>query len=247
MKTTLFSFVALSMLSIVNAQTFGTVNSSNVGGASGTSNAAVSYLMGDIKNADKKRKEQQLDIQGSAYTTESFLPGKLLYKDKIESTVFYRYNAYMEEIEIRKVNTPESSVQALHRDKDIYLKQSDGKVISFKTFIDKKNLTQNGYLTLLANGKYKFYKRVDVKFTEGQKAQNSFVKATPARFSKFTEYYLQVPGKNRIDELKISNRHLMKQMPEDKKVALKNYLKENKIKVTSEADIISVLDWLDQQ
>lgn len=244
MKTILLPIITFFTISLVTAQTFGTVNTTNVGGAGGASNAAISYLMSDVRNGDQKRSGPQADIQGSAYTTDSFLPGKLLYKDEVESTVFYRYNAYMEEIEIKKTNSPSAEVQGLNRDKDIYVRQPDGKTISFKTFIDKNGLTQNGYLTSLVDGNYKFYKRVDVKYTEGQKAQNSFVKAIPARFSQFTEYYLEVPGINRIDEINISNRWLIKQMPEEKQIALKNHLKENKIKVKDEADVITVLNWL---
>lgn len=244
MKTTLFPIITFFTISLVTAQTFGTVNTTNVGGAGGASNAAIAYLTGDIRDGDQKRRGPQADIQGSAYTSDSFLPGKLLYKDEVESTVFYRYNAYMEEIEIKETNYPGAEVKGLHRDKDIYVRQPDGKTISFKTFIDKNGLTQNGYLTSLVDGNYKFYKRIDIKYTEGQKAQNSFVKAIPARFAQFTEYYLEVPGRNRIDEIKISNRWLIKQMPKDIQVTLKNHLKTNKIKVKDEADIISVLNWL---
>lgn len=244
MKTSIFSIITFFAVSLATAQTFGTVNTTGVGGAGGASNAAISYLMGDVSNGDQKRKGIQAEIQGSAYASDSFSPAKLLYKDEVESTVFYRYNAYMEEIEIKKTNAPDVEVQGLHRDKDIYVKQPDGKTISFKTFIDKNGLTQNGYLTSLVDGNYKFYKRVDVKYTEGQKAQNSFVKAIPARFAQFTEYYLEVPGRNRIDEIKTSNRSLIKQMPEEKQVTLKNYLKTNNIKVKDESDIITVLNWL---
>ena len=244
MKTSIFSIITFFTVSLVTAQTFGTVNTTSVGGAGGGSNAAISYLMGDVRNGDQKRSGPLADVQGTAYTSDSFLPGKLLYKDEVESTVFYRYNAYMEEIEIKKTNSPGAEVQGLHRDKDIYVRQPDGKTMSFKTFIDKNGLTQNGYLTSLVDGSYKFYKRVDIKYTEGQKAQNSFVKAIPPRFAQFTEYYLEVPGRNRIDEINISNRWLIKQMPKEKQITLKNYLKTNKIKVKDEADIITVLNWL---
>ena len=134
----------------------------------------------------------------------------------------------------------------VRRDKSINIRRLDGKLLSLKTFIDNSGLTQNGYLTLLSDGEYKFYKRVDVKFTEGQKAQNSFVKAIPPRFSQFTEYYLEVPGRDRIDELVINNRKLLKLLPADKQKTVKTYLKEKKIKVKDEADVIAVLKWLEQ-
>ncbi|MER3317980.1 MAG: hypothetical protein RIB79_06775 [Allomuricauda sp.] len=246
MRKYFFTYLAFACMSGTIAQTFGTVNASQVSGTSSNS-AAISYLLGDVDSQKEKRKEIDLeDIQGSAYTSNVFEPGKLYYKDNFESDVFYRYNAYMEEIEIKNDNIPSSPVSGLRRDKNINLRNSDGNLVSFKTFIDNSGLTQNGYLTLLSDGEYKFYKRVDVKFTEGQKAQNSFVKAIPPRFSQFTEYYLEVPGRDRIDELVINNRKLLKLLPADKQKTVKTYLKEKKIKVKDEADVIAVLKWLEQ-
>ena len=245
MRKYIFTYLAFACMSSAIGQTFGTVNASQVSGTSSNS-AAISYLLGDVSSADKKRKEKDLDIQGSAYTSDDFIPGKLYYKDDFESDIFFRYNAYMEEIEIKSDNTPSAPVSGLRRDKSINIRSLDGKLFSFKTFIDNSGLTQNGYLTLLSDGEYKFYKRVDVKFTEGQKAQNSFVKAIPPRFSQFTEYYLEVPGRDRIDELVINNRKLLKLLPADKQKTVKTYLKEKKIKVKDEADVIAVLKWLEQ-
>ena len=192
MKTTLFSFVTLFMVSLLNAQTFGTVNSSNVGGQ-GASNAAISHLMGGIIDANQKRTFSTEDFQGSPYISNTFSPTTLYYKNEKMGNLLYRYNAFNEEIEIKQTNLENEGIRALGRDKLISI-IIDGKPMSFNTFIDKKGLTQNGYLTKLVDGKYSFYKRYDVKFTEGQKAQNSFVKAIPARFSKFTEYYIEIDG-----------------------------------------------------
>jgi hypothetical protein len=228
----------------VSAQTSGQLANMQMS-AGGGNNDIVSYLLGDIKDAKEKRKLSESEIQGSAYTSDSFLPGKLYHKDKFESNVFYRYNAYAEEIEIKSTNTPDAQVNALLRDKNISLTDAEGKPMSFKTFIDKKGLTQNGYLTQLKTGKYTLYKRSDVKFTQPQKAQNSFIAATPARFSKFTEYYLELDGRNRIDELELKKAKLLKLVDDADKESLKLHLKENKLKVKDENDIINLLSFLD--
>ncbi|MBT8187609.1 MAG: hypothetical protein KJO73_07975, partial [Croceitalea sp.] len=219
MKKLLTSFILLTSTICLNAQMTGQVTANAVGGGGGN-NAVVSYLLGDIKSGDDKRSFDEYGIQGSAYTSENFLPTKLYYKNEFQGNYFYRFNAYNEEIELKDVNFAEAPVRSLQRDKNISIR-NNGKPMSFKTFIDKKGLTQNGYLTLLSDGKYSYYKRTDVKYTEGQKAQNSFVKAIPARFSQFIEYYLEVEGVNRIDEFELSNRKLLKLVPNDKKEGLK--------------------------
>ena len=247
MKTA-FTLTLALITSVGFGQTTGQI--ANYGGSNASSSygssAQLDALLGNVFERQEKSQAQMADIQGSPYTSDIFLPTQVYYKDENYGPLFYRYNAYNEEIEVKKDNSEGSGLSALGRDKNIAI-IVEGKPMSFKTFIDKKGLTQNGYLILMAQGNYNFYKRVDVKFTEGQKAQNSFVKAIPARFSKFTEYYLEIPEKNRIDELELSNRKLIKLLPADKQVKTKAYLKENGIKIKDESDVIKVLSWLNQQ
>ncbi|NKI33238.1 hypothetical protein [Croceivirga thetidis] len=229
----------------INAQTSGQL-ANNQMSAGGANNDAVSYLLGDIKSGNEKRKIEENDIQGSAYTSETFLPGKLYYKDKLEGDVFYRYNAYMEEIEIKNVDFPGAPVRGLQRDKNIRVLTPEGKSLSFETFIDKKGLTQNGYLQELSRGKYTLYKRSDVKYTQPMKSQNSFVPAQPARFSKFVEYYIQLEGRNRIDELELKKSKLLKLVAESDREALKAHMKERRLSVKNENDILSILVFLNK-
>lgn len=244
----LFTFLLfLSTAGIVNAQTAGQV--ANYGAAGSGNNASVGQLntiLGSVNDANKRLKYANTDIQGSPYSTEVFLPTQLFYGDENMGNMFYRYNAYNEEIEIKQTTLESEGIRSLARDKKISI-VVNGQPMSFITFIDKKGTTQNGYLTKLSDGKYSLYRRTDVKYTEGQKAQNSFVKAIPARFSKFTEFYLGIEGVNRIDELELKNRKLIKIVPDDKKEALKVYLKENNIRINNEASVIKVLDFLNQE
>ncbi len=244
MKKIIATLVFCSFFTHGYSQTFGGVT--NVGGGGGN-NTVVSHLLGDIKSGNEKRSAKSFEIQGSAYTSEEFSPGALHYKGEFESNIFYRYNAYAEELEIKDADITGAPIRGLNRDKDISLITPEGKSISFQTFIDKKGLTQNGYLTKLAQGKYTFFKRYDVKYTQPQKAQNSFVPATPARFSKFTEFYLSLDGRDRLDELELSNRKFLKLVAEEHIEPLKKHLKEKKIKIKDENDVINVLSFLNTQ
>ncbi|NQZ42964.1 MAG: hypothetical protein HRT65_01550 [Flavobacteriaceae bacterium] len=239
---TLLAFVAGTF--IAAAQATGQIaNYSSSGSANFASAGQLNAVLGPIQEANQKLAFKNDDFQGSPYTSDVFLPTVLYYGDENLGNLFYRYNAYNEEIEIKETNLESEGVRALGRDKKISIK-INGRPMSFKTFIDEKGTTQNGYLTQLRDGKYSLYKRTDVKFTEGQKAQNSFIPAIPARFTKFTEYYLEIEGINRIDQLELSNRKLLKLIPDAKKAELKAYLKENKIKIKDEYDVYEVLEYL---
>ncbi|WP_350293614.1 hypothetical protein [uncultured Croceitalea sp.] len=248
MRKTLVAVALLFGTISLSAQTSGQIANYGSSGLSNYSAASqINTLLGPISDANSKLELENTGIKGSPYTSNVFLPANIYYKGEDYGSLYYRYNAYNEEIEIKKQNLENEGIRALGRDKSISIRTSiEGKPMSFKTFIDKKNRTQNGYLTLLQEGKYTLYKRIDVKFTEGQKAQNSFVKATPARFSQFVEYYLEIKGKNRIDEVELKNKKLLNLVETDKKEALKSFLKESDLKLKSEENLIKAISFLNQ-
>lgn len=244
-----YLFTTLSLLAIITikAQTSGQIANYGSTATSGAdANAQLNAVLGPMQEAEAKLTYKKEEFQGSPYTHDLFLPTNLFYKNEDLGLIFYRYNAYNEEIEIKRQNIEGEGIQALGRDKQISIRVNN-KPMSFKTFIDDKGLTQNGYLTKLVDGKYSIYKRVDVKFTEGQKSQNSFVPAIPARFSKFTEYYLELEGRNKIEAVDLSNRKLIKLLPDEEKAKFKAYLKENNIKIRNEEDLTSIVNFLNNE
>jgi len=188
-----------------------------------------------------------VEFQGSPYVSNNFQPTTLYYGDEKIGNIFYRYNALNEEIEIKEQNIEEIGIRALGRDKKIKILKN-GKHMSFMTFIDIKGKTLNGYLTKLAEGKnYDLYKRIHVKYTEGSPASNSFVKAIPSRFSHYEEYYVQKASIDRIDEIALKNRQFLKFIGDDNGVALKAHMKENKLDIKKERDLIAVINYLNNQ
>ena len=182
-------FFALTVFILVSGASFGqytgqvATNMSAGGAAQGATSGQIATLLGPVNDAYQKRSIEWENFQGSPYTANEFQPAELFYRNEKVGSIFYRYNALNEEVEIKETKT-QQGIRGLGRDKNIILKVG-GNPMSFKTFIDKNDRTLNGYLTQLVAGEnFDLYKRTLVKFTEGQKAQNSFVKATPSRFSQ---------------------------------------------------------------
>lgn len=247
MKKILFIFSACLVGYFTSAQTVGQLSA---GGGSGTgfSQALVNQVAGSMSDQyDRLSKSTGIsDFSGSPYASDNFAIASIYYNNELQDRLYYRYNALNEEIEIKKSPLPEETPQRLLADKAIHLDVS-GKKLGFKTFIDRKNNTLNGYLTELISGKeYDLYRRTRVKFTEGQKAQNSFVMAVPNRFTHFIEYYYQKKGINRIDELVQSNGSLLKLLDGEKKATMKAFLKENNLNIKDEADLIKAFEFLNQ-
>lgn len=225
----------------------GVPNSAAIGGQTNAESARVfAQLLGSVEDAENKRKELEYTaVQGSPYTSNQFASTTLFYGEDKVRDIYYRYNALNEEIEVKKTPSPEEGYRALGKDKNINI-IVDGKKLAFNTFITSKNRTLNGYLAELYKGKeYTLYKRVMVKYTEGQDAQNSFVAAIPARFTQFTEYYFKKKGVNRIDQVIQKNGKFLKQLEGNVVSSVKSYLNENNLNMKHESDVVMVFQFLD--
>lgn len=242
---TLVFSIALSGISY--AQFSGQIATNmSAGGADQAGTAgAINTLLGPVSDASQKRNIDWENFAGSPYTADVYQPAELFYKDEKVGPVYYRYNALNEEIEIKETPTQEG-LRGLSRDKNIILKV-DGNPMKFMTFIDKEGRTLNGYLTQLVDGEtFDLYKRTRVKFTEGSKAANSFVKATPSRFTQFEEYYIQKAGIDRIDELVPKKGRLYNQMHPDERARLKAFIKDNDLDLDSDEDLMTIILFMDR-
>ncbi|MBZ9728464.1 hypothetical protein LB467_02090 [Salegentibacter sp. JZCK2] len=246
MKTIILLICALVIMPFAGSAQYAGQPATNLSGAGAqnVNGAAISMLSSSL-NKNKSNRYISDDFIGSPYTDNNFKPALLFYEDENQGQVYYRYNAYNEEIEIKKNPLEEETINALHTDKAISIELGGGKRLSFKTFIDKSDNTLNGYLTKLYDGEiYDLFKRTKVKFTEAQPAQNSFVKATSNRFTHFTEYYLQKKGVNKIEEIILKNRKLLKMVDTAKKKELEVFIKDNNLKIKNEIDLIKAIQFL---
>jgi hypothetical protein len=235
-------FFALLVLSYgLTAQISGQVAqySSNVG----ITDALYNHAMGSISDKLKKIDYSDDTIEGTPYMSNTFSLATIYYGDEIVGDLYYRYNAYNEEVEIKDQNIDGAPIKGLGKDKKIKL-MVNGKPMSFKTFIDKKGNTKNGYLTLLTDGELKLYKHLKVTFKEAKKAENSLVKGNPAKFSQATRYYIESADGNRINYVELNNKKVLNLLSNDKKKVLSDYLKENKLKIKNEQDLIQVVTFL---
>ncbi|WP_375325309.1 hypothetical protein [Flagellimonas sp. GZD32] len=214
---------------------------------SGVSQALLNNSVGGITDSYERLKVMTGidEFQGSPYLEDKFQATEMYYGDEDQGKIYYRYNAYNEEIEIKNSTLADEAPRSLNKDKAIAVMLDNKYPLSFSTFIDAKDNTLNGYLALLNEGdNFKLFRRVRVKFTEGQKAQNSFVSAIPNRFTHYIEYYYQPKGVNRIDEIPTKNKKLIKMLDAPFKEKLSKYLEENELNIKEEADLIKAFEFL---
>ncbi len=247
MKISVRFFVfALGIGGILNAQTTGQVATYTANNADGgVSDALYNYAMGSLSDKYDKATLLNENLEGSPYQFNNFSPAQLYYGEELVGNLYYRYNAYNEEIELKQQNLEGETIKGLSKDKKIKL-VANGKSFSFKTFIDKNGATRNGYLMLLKDGKYKLYEHLGVTFKEAKKAPNSLVQGSPAKFTQYTEYYLESPDGRKIEQIPLNNKKLLKLVSSDSQEALSSFLKAEKLKVKDVSGLYKVVDFLNQ-
>ncbi len=131
-------------------------------------------------------------IKEEAYANPSFVQGKIFQEDKlIKDDVPMRYNAYADEIEIKK-NTSDENYSALIKDPNIFVKIFKDIYV----FVPYEGSNEKGgYFNVLSDGKtYDLYKKTTATFREPQKARTNYERDSPPSFTKTTTYYLVQNG-----------------------------------------------------
>ncbi len=236
-----------TILSLFLCSTFGFAQLAgqpqNYSASGNQTEALYQYALGTIDESNKKTNFVDETIEGSPYLSNDFAATTLFYGDENQGTIYYRYNAYNEELEIKEQNLESEPIRALSKDKRIKILVK-GRPMSFKTFTSKKGFTKNGYLTLLRDGNYKLYHHLGVTFKDVKKAANSFDKGRPARFNQFDEYYLENKSGKKLGEVEFSNSKILDMIEGSERDAAASFLKKNKIKIKSITELYRFVDHL---
>ena len=179
-------------------------------------------------------------IKNEAYANPNFLQGSIYQEDHLlKSDVPMRYNAFADEIEIKK-NSSDETYFALIKSPDIFVKI----IRDLYVFVPYEGSNEKGgYFNVLSDGKtYDLYKKTKAIFIEPKKGQTSYERDIPPSFTKSVTYYLVQNGT--FLEMPSSNSKVLKMM-DKKKSEIKVFIKENDIDMDKEADKIKLVSYFD--
>ncbi len=183
----------------------------------------------------------ELDFTGSPFINEEYLACEIFYGDKSYGKIYYKYNAYNEEIQIKN-SVYKKEFSALKRDKEVYI-ITNGIPLKFQDFLNKNGKKLKGYLFSLVQNRYSLYKRENVKYTEPSKAPSSFSKDIPAKFRKFVAYYFQKEN-GEIVELEPKKKKILNWLSSKDKNLLENWADFKTKKFHKEKDLIEIFNYL---
>lgn len=181
------------------------------------------------------------DIEGSVYYNENFVQGQVYYLDKLFDSYPMRYNAYSDEIEIRR--TEGSALESVYKSTSLTCKFG-GEDYVYSKYFDSKDEIKEGYLIRIYDGpKYILFEKKGKIYKEGRKAATSMHPTYPPKFEDKHGYYISSNKKVPV-HFKGSKKELGAIFEGEDNADIKSYIKKNKLKLTKEEDLIQLLKYV---
>lgn len=171
------------------------------------------------------------DIEGSPYLRDEFVKGTVFVENEKPYAAMMRYNAYQDEIQVQGSD----GISSLFK-RDYIWAEIGGETFRIQTYGDRAG-TSKGYFVELNRGNIRLLKRIVREFKEGQPAVSSYSQNTPPRFDEKVTYYL-VREESPAREVRLRKKDILGFLSSKE---VETYVKENKLRLNSEKEVIQVL------
>ncbi|WP_396635498.1 hypothetical protein [Maribacter sp. R77961] len=204
-------------------------------------NSLHNLIYADINASSTATTGSAQTIKGSPFLADNFQESKIYVNDQLLGSFYSRFNAYSQEIEIKKTNLEEEQHKALIKDENIRI-VFDDKVLQYASFVDEDGkVTQDYLISMLSGSNYNLYQRYSVKYVEGKEAENSMVNAIPARFTNKTQYYLKDLNANLVSYIPTKKSKLLDLFSSDKKMQVAALIKKKGLNLKKESSLVQIL------
>ncbi|MGV8915616.1 MAG: hypothetical protein ACOH1X_09240 [Kaistella sp.] len=175
------------------------------------------------------------DVLGIPYYQSDFIPAKVNETSEVFSI---RYNSFLDAVEILN----NSDVYQLPKDEtspDFRFETTNEKLVFVKT-----DDIYSGYFFVISEGRNRILKKVITKFYPAKPAANTLIPGDAARFQMQKPiYFLQTASG--VKKLPKNEKEFIAIFPE-KKEALNEFFKKNKIKLNKDQDLVKLGKFLAQ-
>jgi len=181
------------------------------------------------------------NIEGSPYYKDNFQIGGIYNAEGVVvSGIPMRYNIFADEIEMRPSSNPDdTTIKSLVKSTDIFAKIGTD---NFIYILNTNSGDKSGYFSVLLDGTYfDLYKKSTVNYIKKKFAETNYQKDQPAKFIKKEVFYL-VDNKGVFYELP-SKRKSFISLFKQKSKELESYIKDNKLNITKESDMIKIVSY----
>jgi len=178
---------------------------------------------------------KEVPIEGSAYVNETYTMGNT-YVNGREINLLMRYNAYIDQVEM--IDKRQKKFNLLKR---LDLKaEIEGKTYALRDYYENGALRQ-AYFNPLNEGKVVLLYRPKKVFVQAEKPENGYDAYNPPHYKDDSGYYLQ-RGVEPAEEINLGKGQVMRFL-RDKSGEVKDYIRQNDLKLRNETELIQVLDY----
>jgi len=189
-------------------------------------------------------KNNEINLVGTPYASDDFKKGAAI-KDglTIARNIGLRYNAHKDIFEIKKTFVlTDGQARLLKKTDEISLKIDSE---SYVFLAPSANNKAQGYFILLYKGEQlTLYKKIKKEYIPAQKAYSSMSKPVPPTYKEKLIYYI-ADNEGILTELSSSKKKKVDALSEDHKKEIKAFVKENKLNVNKDEDLIKLAEYTD--
>lgn len=183
-----------------------------------------------------------INIEGSPYITQSYIPIKLTtFEDRNFQARYNGFNGDMEVLDVEKGN-----VFVLNKNFNNYEVDFVGLNKTYKVFkyVDESGVLSNDFFVVLtSNNNLKLLKKENVKFYGERVATSTYDKARKANYKRGNDKYYIVIGESNAQPFSTSKKDISNQFSSSSKQILE-FIKTNKLKTSKDEDLIKVINYI---
>lgn len=188
------------------------------------------------------RINEDKSINGTPYINEKFVPARVTINDE-EKIYNIRYNAYLDIIEIQDQNLKTFSINKSVENLTVTL-LDNGQILELIKYLEGYTIKESYFAHISpTTSNVKLLKQSNVKLIPAKPSFNGYDKARPASYARTSDQYYIKVGDNLAVLTSKKKKEIAKLMPEHKNEVLK-FVKENKIKMTKEEDLLQLVAYL---
>lgn len=177
-----------------------------------------------------------IEVEGTPYLNDLYKMGKISFPEKADSYSLMRYDAYTDKIEL--IDTSQK-VSALLKDKNIEV-LLEGKVYRYIDYMEFGKIT-SGYANPLNEGVTTLYVKPRKVIGKVKVPEHGYENFKSPKFEDSSFYLLQKKGRA-AEKVNLTKREIIYTI-NDKLSELKAFIKNEKLKVTSEAEVVHLLEY----
>ncbi|MFK7747935.1 MAG: hypothetical protein AB8B65_06080 [Kordia sp.] len=178
-------------------------------------------------------------VEGTPYYDQSFSSATIVPINKV---FMVRYNVALDVMEvIQKTDT-----LLMNKSNKNYLVKLNKGNVTYKIleYVESKEEDKLGYYVQLTNGKnVKLYRKDRKKFVEVKRVAYGSINGSSAKYKEQkSEYYIEYGGNGTAVKFPRKKKSVIKLFASKQK-EIKAFIKENRIKVTNETDLIKLINY----